>query len=424
MRILWFTNDPMPAVNKRLGKPVASGTGHWMPSLLDHLVESPDTEVEIATAYPGAKDDQFTDGCVRYFVIGQPKRPGIFFDCRPGDLSACAALVRERAPDIVHIHGTERFYGLLAARKLIQAPCVISIQGLLGACRDAFFGSLSAGAIWKANRLLELATRRGLIWLYLDYARAARHEHEILSGAKSFMGRTDWDRAHLKSVNPSASYYHTGELLRSVFMQNRWNLQECQRRTILFTKFGRAPYRGTELLLKAMLIVRRQFPDVKLRLVDHVNTRRGYDRFLYRTICDSELQKNVEVLGYLDAPSLATELCRTHVFTITSYVENSPNSLCEAMQVGVPCVATYAGGIPSLIEHRRTGLLVPKGDAQVLADSVMNVFRNDELAMRLSRAARNEALERHAPQRVLSQAMNTYNDVIANGQLVSRLVAV
>lgn len=424
MRILWFTNDPLPALNRRVGRPIASGTGHWMSSLLEYLVTMSGIEIEIATAWPGLKDDQFTDGGIKYFALGQPRLPGSYFDCRSKDLAKCADLVRERAPDLVHIHGTERFYGLLPARKLIQTPCIISIQGMLSACRDAFFGALSPAEIWKANRLIEVVSRRGLLWFYREHVRAARYEQEILAGTQSFMGRTDWDRARVKSVNPGASYYHTGELLRPVFSQCRWNAQHCRRHTVLFTKLGRAPYRGTELILKAMGIVRRQFPDVELRLADHFETRRGYDRLLQRKIVEAGLMGNVELLGYLDANQVAGELCRAHVFALASYVENSPNSLCEAMRVGVPCVATYAGGIPSLVEHRRTGLLVPPGDAQVLADTIMSIFRDDNLAIQLGRAAAADASERHAPRVVLSQVLNAYSSVLTASQQAAACCAV
>lgn len=413
MRILWFTNDPMPALNKRVGRPLASGTGHWMPSLLASLLRVPGISVEIATAYPGLKDDEFVDEGVRYFALGQPKKPGIFFATRPNDVARCAALVEERNPDLVHIHGTERFYGLLPARKLIQAPCIISIQGLLSACRDSFFGGLSVREIWKANRMIEVASRRGLLWFYREHHRAAEYEREILANAPAFMGRTDWDRARVRSVNPGASYYHAGEVLRAVFGEERWDLRSCERHTILFTKLGRAPYRGTEVLLKALPLIRKQFPDVKLRLTDHLGTRRGYDRFLRRAIAEAGLSENIELLGYLSADRMAAELRRAHVFALASYVENSPNSLCEAMQVGVPCVATYAGGIPSLIEHGRTGLLTPPGDAQVLAASVMDLFRDDSLSMRLGRAARARAVERHDARLVLAQVLNAYTEVVA-----------
>ncbi len=384
-----------------------------MPSLLESLGRVPGVEVEIATVYPGLKDDEFTEDGVKYFALGQPKKPGIFFATRAKDIAACAALVRERTPDLVHIHGTERFYGLLPARKLIQAPCIISIQGLLSACRDVFFGRLSPREIWRANRLIELASRRGLLWLYREHQHAAQYEGEILANAPAFMGRTDWDRARIESVNPGAAYYHVGEVLREAFADRRWDLNACERHTILFTKLGRAPYRGTEVLLKALPLIRKQFPDVKLRMTDHLGTRRGYDRFLRKAIAESGVSENVELLGYLAADQMAAVLPRTHVFALASYVENSPNSLCEAMQVGLPCVAAYAGGVPSLIEHRRTGLLTPPGDAHALAAAIMTLFRDDSLAARLGRAASTEAAKRHDSRLILSQVLHAYNGLLA-----------
>jgi glycosyltransferase involved in cell wall biosynthesis len=127
----------------------------------------------------------------------------------------------------------------------------------------------------------------------------------------------------------------------------------------------------------------------------------------------SGLSSAVEFLGYVDAHAMANALSLSHVFVIPSYIENSPNSLCEAMQVGVPCVASYAGGIPSLIDDRQTGCLFPTGDAPLLAESILRVFRDDEFASRLGRCARAEASGRHAPARVKSELLAAYRGVLA-----------
>jgi glycosyltransferase involved in cell wall biosynthesis len=386
-----------------------------MSCLLENLAQTPGVQVEVATVYPGFQDDQFEYDRVKYFVIGQPRLPWIFFHTRKSDIDRCVDLVRERAPDLVHIHGTERFFGLLAARKLIAPPSVISLQGLLEPYLSGFFGALSPADLWRSNRLIEVATMRGLLWQYRGFVVGSRTEHEIVAGAKSFMGRTDWDRAHVGSVNPGAHYYHVGEALRKQFSDTRWNMSRCQRHAIIFTNAGE-PRRGTEILLRAMLIIRREFPDSKLLLGGQIGSRRGYHRFLRQRIADRGLSENIEFLGYLDGSAMAAQLSRAHVFAISSYIENSPNSLCEAMQVGLPCVATYAGGIPSLVDHGRTGLLFPPGDAPLLAGAIMRIFRDDDLAGRLSGAARAEASERHAPQRVISQLLNCYHDVVANSR--------
>lgn len=406
MRILWFTNDPLPAVLKRVGQ-VAAGTGHWIPSLLDELSRIPGLQLETVTVSQGFSDDSFEEAGIRHHVLGQPKYQP-FFECRQKDLDRCIDLVRERTPDLIHIHGTERFFGLLPARNLISTPCVISIQGLLGPYLPAFFGALSPMDVWRSHRWIELATRRGLLWRYRDYSIGARQEREILAGAKAFMGRTDWDRAHVQSVNPAANYYHVGEMLRPTFAESRWDISQCERHTVIFTNAGE-PRRGTEVLLDAIRIVRQHYPSAKLLLAGNIGNRRGYERFLLRKIDDSGLSPAVEFLGYLDANAMTRQLSRAHVFSISSYIENSPNSLCEAMRQGLPCVASYAGGIPSLVDHGRTGLLFPCGDAALLADSILRIFRDDELASNLGRAARDEATYRHAPERVVSQLMAAYN---------------
>jgi len=384
-----------------------------MSTLLEELVQAPGIQVDVVTAHPGLHDDEFEAGGVKYFVIGQPRYQSIFH-FRKRELERCAEIVRERNPDLVHIHGSERFFGLLAARKLISMPCLISVQGLVGAYLPTFFGALSLKELWRSQRVLEIATRRGLLWRYREWVCGARQEDEILTRAEAFMGRTEWDRAHVRSVNLAANYYDVGEVLRPAFREHRWGVHQCERHTVIFTNAGE-PRRGTEILLRAIRMVRREFPDAKLRLAGQVGKRRGYDRFLRQMIAENGLSEAVEFLGYLDGPAMAQELCRAHVFATSSYIENSPNSLCEAMQVGLPCVATYAGGIPSLLEHGRTGLLFPTGDAPLLADMILRIFRDDSLACRLGRAARATASERHAPQRVLSQLLYAYNDVIANG---------
>jgi hypothetical protein len=142
---------------------VAPGSGAWMPCLLENLRRAPGTQVDVVTVYPGLRDDQFNEDGVEYFVIGQPRFHPLF-GCRKKDLERSVSLIRERVPDLIHIDGTERFYSLIAARKLTPTPCVISLQGLLGPYLDGFFCALSPLELWRSERFIEVATRRGLLW--------------------------------------------------------------------------------------------------------------------------------------------------------------------------------------------------------------------------------------------------------------------
>lgn len=401
----------MPAVDVRI-KHTPMGSGHWMISLLDHLAGRSGIELDVVTAHPGYPDVRFNEGGIEYFVLSQPARQSIF-SARARDLERCAAIVAERKPDIIHIHGSERFYGLLPARKMVSVPCVISLQGFLEPCVRNFFGALSLGDLWRSCRLIELPVRRGLLWRYRDFSNVIPQEREILRGCQSFMGRTEFDRAYLHSLNPEAHYYHVGEILRSPFYSARWRLARCDRHTILFTNAGE-PRHGMDVLLRALSVLRREFPDANLRLGGYIGNRRGYDRFLRRSIQHAGLDSAVEILGYLKADALVKELERAHVFALASYIENSSNSLCEAMLAGLPCVASYAGGIPTLLAHGGAGVLFPPGEATLLADAIARIFRNDELAENLGHTAALEASRRHSPQTIISDLLSVYEEVISH----------
>ncbi len=76
------------------------------------------------------------------------------------------------------------------------------------------------------------------------------------------------------------------------------------------------------------------------------------------------------------------------IFVLPSLAEARPRSIIEAMSLGVPVVASDVGGIPSLVDHDETGLLVPAGDAVGLALAIDRLVQSPDLRARLAAAAR------------------------------------
>lgn len=70
----------------------------------------------------------------------------------------------------------------------------------------------------------------------------------------------------------------------------------------------------------------------------------------------------------------------TGIFIHPSHIDNSPNGLCEAMLLGMPIIAIYAGGIPSLLVNRREGLLVQDGDPYAMAGAIIELLKDAGLA--------------------------------------------
>lgn len=326
-------------------------------------------------------------------------------------LGLCCHLVDEWKPDFIHIHGTEGPYGLLTARSMVACPTVISFQGLLGPCSEwyRYFGNTSLMNIIRMHRWLEIPAMRGQWLMFYRLRKAAKREQEIIKGNQFFIGRTAWDRAYVKALNPSAHYYHGGEMLRDAFWNTRWDLGLAQRHRIIFTNAGH-PRKGAEILLDAVTLLQQRFPNVQVAIAGCISQRSGYGRYIRRRIL--ELDCFAKELGQLNAKEMADELCRSHVFVSPSYIDNSPNAVCEAQLLGMPVISTYTGGVPSLIEDGQTGLFFPTGDVPMLAAKLREVFEDDELAKHLGSQARTVALSRHDPELVIRDVLTAYEDIL------------
>jgi glycosyltransferase involved in cell wall biosynthesis len=86
------------------------------------------------------------------------------------------------------------------------------------------------------------------------------------------------------------------------------------------------------------------------------------------------------------------------------------------MMLGVPVIATYAGGIPSLLQNNLEGILVQDGDSTALSAAIMEVLENPEKALEFGIESRKKALNRHDPKRIASETSRIYNALINETQ--------
>ncbi len=415
-RILWFVHVPVPAMLRVAGRGIRISGAHWTSELLQHVDAAQKIELAVATVFPGLKEERFVENGTMYYTAGQPARYPPF-GMRRVDLERCQAIIEDFRPDLIHFHGSERFFGLVKATGRTRVPSVVSLQGVLGpySRRRAFFGALSIAEILRSIRIAELPLGLGLPWQYADMRRGARREARILKSVEGLLGRTEWDRAWGRVLGPQANYYHVGEILRPSFRDHEWSIGSCRRQTLIYTNAG-SPRRGTENVLAAVASLRGEFPLLRLRLAGTVSKRSGYGRFLLRRVRALGLEDCVDFLGALDESGILRELCAAHLFVMASYLENSPNSLAEAMSVGMPCVASFVGGIPSMVADGQTGLLYPVDDVPLLADQIRTILVNDELAVRLGEQAREVAAARHDPATVVRALFDAYGSILERPQ--------
>jgi glycosyltransferase involved in cell wall biosynthesis len=168
-------------------------------------------------------------------------------------------------------------------------------------------------------------------------------------------------------------------------------------RRVITTVANLRPGKGHDVLLKAAARVLRRIPDVQFRIVGDGPRRQE----LEQQAAALRISAQVSFLGHRD--DVPAVLRQSDIFAFPSFMEASPNALIEAMAAGLPIVATRVGGIPEVIEHERTGVLVPPGDDRALAAGIVRLIDRPELALRVGESARRLVQARFSFERMVGE---------------------
>ncbi|GKT08602.1 glycosyltransferase family 4 protein [Desulforhabdus sp. TSK] len=420
MKVLWLTNNLTPDHAMALGQ-VPSPREGWIPALAQALVADRRIELAVATSVRDQNWSSISVNGVRYYSVPQPKGK---IDAHRLPMSLIAGYQRvldEFQPQVMHIHGTEQFHGLLTGKGHIRVPSVLSIQGIIDVCARHYLGGVPLTALLFKRTLRDWVRMDGLLEQQVAWWRRAEGEREVFATNSAFIGRTLWDQAHLRRMNPSARYFHCDEIIRKPFYRTKWDIQRAWRHQI-FCSSASYPLKGFHVLLKAVALLKDEFPDISVhtplaRFYPEargwrrlwMNCRKmGYARYLTDLIHAEKLERHVVPFPYLDAGGMVEELLQARVFVLPSFIENSPNSLAEAMLVGTPAVCAGVGGVPSMVRDGESALLFPPGDEAVLAEQIRRVFVDNDTAVKLSMQAHRMAEERHNVSRIVNTMVEIY----------------
>lgn len=405
MRILWFVNTPFPEMVQKLSLK-GDFMGSWMPSLKQALIKTTsfqsgvDNQLGIVCALPNISEPQrFQIDKVTYFCIPKSKMCD-YLQSYERELSHCIHVANTFGPDIVHVHGTEEFYGLIAER--IENPVVISIQGILSAVVRVYFENMRWNEILHSPRMIRH---------YLIMCSKTNTEQRIFRTNQYFIGRTQWDKAQMLSlVNGKCTYYQCDEVMDREFYEESWSIEDSEPWTIACTSSPYA-YKGIHSILDAMTQLINRLPEVKLHIFGSFPLF-AYGAFLRKKVQKLGLMDHIRFCGFKSPKELARELKKARAFIIASHVENSSNSLQEAMLVGTPSVVSYAGGLPSIADDKKTCLMFPRGDVAVMADCLYRVLTDEKIAIRISDASKIKARKRNNPERIAKELLDIYKDMI------------
>lgn len=166
-------------------------------------------------------------------------------------------------------------------------------------------------------------------------------------------------------------------------------------------------------LLQAFSKVISHLPEVELCFAGGFGEP-AYHALLRKEISTLGLEKKVSFLGHLDQSKLTAEYADSSIVVLASIQETAPMAIAQAMASGKPVVATRVGGIPWMVEDGVTGYLVDVGDAQSLANRIVELLQNNSLRQRMGQAAREAAWERFAADKVVEQTVQVYRELLGN----------
>lgn len=390
-------------------------SGGWMEASAKNLLNR-HNDIELAVVSTWSKSTKGMVGNMRYYTI-----PANIYDRKESERkSIWNNIVNDFNPDVVHIHGTEFSHGLSYLKDVGGDNIVISMQGLVSVIERYALAGISTCDILRNITLQEILTR-SMLSLRKSFKKQGEKEKEYIRRAKYVIGRTLWDKTHAKNINPEIIYFHCNETLRSSFYNAEWKVDDSTPHTIFFSQAA-SPFKGLHVLLKALPIVKREFPDVKIRVAGRsiirnenlkMKLRQGtYAKILEKLIKRYNLKDNISFTGILNEEAMLQEYLNANVFVCASSIENSSNSIGEAQILGMPCVCSYVGGTPSIVEDGKTGILYRFEEYEMLAHHVIEIFKNKEHASRIGKEARTVAFERHNAEKNTNETFEIYNKII------------
>lgn len=420
IKILWFSNTPANGAEQlEVGGP---GSGSWLRTL-DIALQN---RVELHVAFYHSVECDFWVGSTRYWAMARyqnqfqkilSKIGERFFDRVLDDnhLNQYMAVIKKVNPDVIHIHGSENPFGAIIGKTSV--PVVVSIQGLICSILNAYNQGL--GERYLKIRNFRLDSFKNALFptnfnnAKLKFQNMAKIEQKNLRNCKYVIGRTCWDRRLTRLLAPQSQYFHNDEIMRSEFVLAQWSVPSRIRgkRVIIHTTADNVYYKGLETIIDTINHLKDFGIQCTWRiagvdaddLIVRVLQKRSGHLFPYDSIV---------FMGRLPAPDLIESMLDADCFVLASNIENSPNALCEAMLLGMPCIATYVGGVGSFISHEVNGYLVQPGDSYAIASYIIELFSNPSKSQSLGQFARADALVRHNPNTIVNNLISIYINII------------
>lgn len=327
-------------------------------------------------------------------------------------------IIEKENPDLVHIWGTEMFWASVFEQGFIKTKTILDIQGLLYAYTDYYYGGLTFKEILQSIHLKEIIMPwRTLFQKKKVFQIQGKAELKCLKSFKYISVQSNWVKSLVSIENPNAQYYDTKIMLRNAFYKaTPWTYKTTNTPVIFSSCASAVSYKGMHVLIKTLTVLKKKYPNIQLNIAGNVNVGNrlldGYSIFLNLLIRKYNLQKNINYLGSINEHEIIKQLQNCNVCVIPSFIETYCLAFAEAMIIGVPTVASYAGAMPELAKHNEEALFYNSIDYRIAASHVDRLIHDQELSERLSENGRKRRFDENNREAVIKTQLEIYDKIL------------
>ncbi len=400
MRVLWVCNVVIPEISDEFGFK-RRNVGGWLSGMWNQIRKNP--QINLGICVPIIDYEKMKDGITKYNNKYYSYKWQNQIEGYEEQVQRFSDILEQFNPDVVHIWGTEYIHTMAMVEacksKKIIDKVIINIQGIIYKYTEKYMYGLEDS--YKDD-------------IYISMKKRCPYEINALKNVQYVCGRTDWDKASVMLINPNIKYYHCGEILRDIFYDNndKWNYKKSKKHSIFISQ-ANYPVKGLHVILSQLSELKKYYPDLLIRIsgTDITKSDSVYSRMIYKEIVKSNLLETITFLGMLSEEQMYREYLRANVFLSPSLIENSSNSICEAMSVGTPVVSSYVGGVPSIIVHGENGFLYPLDEPYMMTFYIKKLFEDIDLTEKISDNEIKRFNEFNNRQSSVKQVIELYNKI-------------